>query len=179
MAFANLRSYLLDRHGPEVLAAVLERAPGRAGRELQTGMLSVTAWYPVSELAGLYDRCVEVTGAGLTLPFEAGRAAMKGSVPVIFRMFLRILSPELVVRRAMSIFRRFYDGGGPRVIEHGPQHVVVRFTGCHGFTRLLWEDIRGATHGTLEVAGAKGIAVSFAAGGAEGDSEATLEASWR
>lgn len=168
ITFDNILGYLKRGFGEDAAAAILERAEGEAIEAMRAGSLRWMGWYPVEEMVGFYREAQAYTGAGLELPRAVGRDVAHRSTPLVFKMFTRILSPGLVIRRALPLFRRYYDRGGPHLLEQSKNSVLVEWRDCDGFAATNWADLEGGIQGTLEVAGAKDVEIERIEDEAEG-----------
>lgn len=177
VSFENVFRHVEREYGVEMAERLRARMEGEAIAAIRAGSLRRVGWYPIDEFADLYRYLLEETGQGIELPRAIAREVAHHAVPSFFQMFTRILSPQLVIRRALPLFRRFYDAGEPSVVEHGKNFVVIDWRGCHGFSPEIWADLEGAMEGTLEVAGAKEIVVKKLEGG-EGP-DARYRVRWR
>jgi len=102
---------VLEHHGQEALDAVIAEL-GAYGRMLMRSEFDKHAWYNYPlfiELGEVLDRRF---GKGdLTLNIELGRWGAKVNTPNIFRMFIKLGSPEWVMSRAAKLWREHFTEG--------------------------------------------------------------------
>ena len=102
---------MLEHHGQEGLDAIISEL-GAYGRMLMRSEIDKHAWYNYPlfiELGEVLDRRY---GTGdMTLNIELGRWGAKLNTPNIFRMFIKLGSPEWVMTRAANLWSEHFTEG--------------------------------------------------------------------
>jgi len=105
------RKWVIEHHGQAALDEVIPQL-GAYGRMLMRSEIDKHAWYNYPlfiELGEVLDRRF---GKGdLTLNIELGRWGAKVNTPNIFRMFIKLGSPEWVMNRAAKLWREHFSEG--------------------------------------------------------------------
>jgi hypothetical protein len=108
------------------------------------------AWLPIAVYPQLLRACLEAVGEpSPAAAYELGRWASHYELGTIHRLLVRMLSPETVVERALSLWPRYYDTGRwtidkqrTRVVAELHGWAVVDAIACAqlaGFVAKLWE----------------------------------------
>ncbi len=173
---ASLR-YLCERFGEEPAAHVRQGLP-RADRLTLEGKILASSWYPASLLLRLMEEAEWQLGSKQPeLARQIGRASADYGLSTVYRIFLKLGSPELVVARAASAFAGQWDTGKLVLVEHARGHAVLSlqdFPGKAPFcARLL-----GWIERTLELAGAKDVRIVHASCLHRGEAECRFEGTW-
>lgn len=98
--------------------------------------------------------------------FELGRQQMRRDLTGIYRIFIRIASPQYVIERAAKIWGTYTRNAGEfRVVEKGDRNTTAECAGIPFPSPFYWSYLRGCVHGSLELTGVKGLDVSIVEGG--------------
>jgi hypothetical protein len=113
--FLHSRQFLGPTGWHDTLAAL-----GRADRDELDDRVATSVWYPI----GLWNRLLRqvVTTRGAPTVTELSRHIAKADVNFLFRMLLKMGSPELMLRRCDVIWSRYFDVGTFRTAELEPRH---------------------------------------------------------
>lgn len=175
-AFLGILTALEAMKGQPFRADVVAALEGEVGDAARTGTLLAAGWYPV----GWYRQIlVEVTKrAGLPFIRQLGRTSTRESVSSVHRIFMRMLSPETLIKQGARVFSSFYDAK-LEVASVSTGVARITWSGCHGFDKACWLDQLGATEELVDMSGAKLPRVKTISGGEDGDSEMVVEVAWR
>ena len=150
MAFRAFLATLERLRGADKVEETLAALPPEIGSALRLGEVVANGWYPVEwyrELHAAMNRACNEVGFDLSrrIGFESTLADFKG----IYRLLLRVVSSETLVKQAPRLFGIFFDGGEVAMLEVDKGFGVIEFTGWNGFDRAIWNDISGAVEGFL------------------------------
>lgn len=127
-ALGKLKSCVANRHGD----AGMERWTAELGPEdaaMLRGLILPNSWYPVRLWNTLADRYVTLFGAGDMQSFRAvAEQIAEEDLHTFFKVLLKLGSPAMVIRRASSLWERYFDEGTMDATELGPSHFHVRLT---------------------------------------------------
>jgi hypothetical protein len=112
-------------------------------------------WHPADALAHLMESYVWFKSADPEREYFAmGRASCDDSLTTDFRQGPSPLSPDYMVRRAVSIWGHYYNQGVCEVHLKGPGEALFRVTGIEVLHAPLCVRISGWMHRALELSGA-------------------------
>ena len=120
-------------------------------------------WVPAETLARLMESYVRRAQAGAESEYIAmGRASCDDSLSAILPPGPFPNGPEYIVRRAVSLWRHFYDQGECEVHLEGPGEAVFRVRGIELARPALCQRVSGWMQRALELAGAREPKVTHA-----------------
>jgi hypothetical protein len=123
--FVHSRQYLGDAGWNELLATL-----ATADRDVLSEQLATNLWYPV----GLWNRLMQalVTTRGAPTVSALSRHIAAEDVNLLFKMLLKMGSPEFLLRRTEAIWSRYFDVGRFVASELQPQHWRLTLTAATG-----------------------------------------------
>ena len=165
--------------GEDVHARLLSELPGELGDRARKGSLIAAGWYSLSDYSRLHASVQRLTKKGPELARALSREASLQDFRGIYSVLTFVLSPQFLIRRAPSLFDRYFDTGKVEVPEARHGYARARFDGCTGFDRSIWEDTIGGTVGLLEACGAQKLVVTVHDGGGDGDEHLDVSTTWK
>ncbi len=172
------REVLAELYGVQSAACIVESLAAET-RELWTGMIVATEWYPNRLVVDVQETIVRTAYAGdPTRIRELGIVTAKRDLSGVFKVFLAIVSPQYVVSKTASMWSRYYDHGKVQITEQKSGYVRGRFTDVKSFSEAFWNEILGSCMGAIEAAGGKSIQAAIVAGGTAKDSSMEAEIRW-
>jgi len=123
-------------------------------REIIEKPIYATTWYPIIESVIIPTRKVadlfyngDYNKAALEIGGYSADIALKG----IYKIFVRISSPQFVLSRASNIFSTYYQPADIKVVESSDKKAVIQLDKFHVDEKLLMERIAGWIEHTLEI----------------------------
>jgi hypothetical protein len=167
-----------EMRGPEHYQKALSLMDPELARTCRTLILS-TAWYPISWYRDAFRAYRAVTGEGTELPRLIGMAAVRHDMQAVYKqLFLKIVSPQVLLTVAQRVFGSYYDHGALNVLESRKGYGRVQASACLGWDENMWAEFVGSCEQQLELAGAKHIRMRVISGCKNGDTSAEVEAHW-
>jgi hypothetical protein len=113
-----------------------------------------TTWYsltdsviiPTQKVADLFFGGNNVKAAN-----EIGRYSAEVALKGVYKIFVRVSSPQFVLSRASSIFGTYYQPSDIKVIESLDKKAILQLTKFHPNDRLIMNRIAGWIEKTLEI----------------------------
>jgi hypothetical protein len=165
-------------YGADAARRVLERLPEPVGNAVRFGRVVPGGWYPIAWLKTMHKVVQEVTGTGPEVSRKFGRRTGQLNFTTVHRVFLSVLAPEWVMKRAARMFRLYVERGDMRVVDSRDGMARAVFRGCRGFDRSIWEATLGQCEAVLALCGAKNIRMRIESGGGDGDDDCEAIAYW-
>lgn len=178
VALRNFGDVLAEVCEPHVAERIEAAYPSDVRAAFDHGRVVASGWYDLAWYRAMHATARSVTRAGLSLPRKIGRESTRRDLTGIYRVFLQMVSPQLMVTISPRIWGVYYDTGMMNVLEKREGFARVELTGCDGFDENLWQDVLGACELALELAGAKSVRMRIETGGGTGDAAMTLAAHW-
>lgn len=156
-AVASSLRYVRERFGEAALAQVLEGLAEEDRRVLEPGVLAAS-WYPMGLfLRFMYEAERQFVVQEPDLIRRMGRASAEYSVTTIYKIFLKVGTPEFILGQAAPVFGSYYDTGTMRVAERRSGHAVAELSGFAESAPQFCRRILGWMERTLELTGAKNV----------------------
>jgi hypothetical protein len=176
----SFRAFLrfLEEREPASVPATLARLEPELAGALRQGLVFTGNWYPLRWYRALHAAAQGATGCGLELAHDKGFAGVTADLSGIYRMFLAVVSPEFVIRRAAKLFSTYYDTGAMTVLASERGRARARWSECAGFDRNIWTDVFGGCEAALTAAGGRQVRVRVVSGGGDADETAEVQATW-
>ncbi len=147
--------FIDERIGPEGRQAILPELREEDRRLLETGALA-SAWYPISLLLTLHRLAQKHFGDRFpNIHREIGRAAADYGFTTVYRIFLKVGSPEFILARATSVFAKYYESGTMRVAFSEKGHAICEIAEFADPAPELCDRIAGFLARTIELSGGK------------------------
>jgi len=180
ICFHTLMQLVEDEFGAESVPKVAEACGGELARLWPYGGLLRGSWYPIEWYRSLHAAAQQVTGSSSSLARKIGRDSTYNDLSRgIYKVFVKIASPQWILSAASRIFNQYYEAGEMRIIDKDKGMARGRWSGCAGFDRNLWLDITGGVEGALKACGAEQINLVRLSGGDDGDDVHELKATWK
>ncbi len=125
------------------------------------------------------DAMARACGHDLDLLADIGREQMREDLGGIYKMFVRLASPQYVANRAAAIYTTYTrNAGAMSKTNEGDHFVDIRLEGVPRPTTVYYALRRGNSLGALEATGVKDARCEIIAGGGS-DSFALYRGTWR
>ena len=167
------------RQGDAAVAALIATLDP-AVRDALRGAIIVSDWYPLEVLTTLLEADVKMHDRGNASVLVARtEAVVDRQLRGVYRIFIRLGSPEWVVKRIAAIHENYFDGVRiePQLLEGN--RAVIRYTGFEPRHAIVQHAIVGFYRKALEISGAKHVETQFTVAIGAGDRPAELQVSWR
>jgi hypothetical protein len=133
-----------------------------AARELATGGLSASSWYPGDLVTELRQTIVDqFWGGDVRRIRQLGRFSAERGQTGVYRLALKVGSPTWVLERLGMVFGSYFRPGAVHFDSKGTGHLVGTLLDFPDRSGLLEEVFAGFVEKALELSGAKGIRVEL------------------
>jgi hypothetical protein len=155
-------------------------ALGPKAREIMTGKIDTSAWYPLAEamIEPTQAICQLFFGGREEGAWEVGRFSADYSLWGLYRLFVKMGSPMHLLDRATEAFNTYYRPSRLVLVERGPLRAVVRIEHFPQPHRLVELRIGGWIERGLEISGGQKVRVEIRSSLAAGDSCTELVGEW-
>lgn len=178
-ALISTLRFLTDRFGKDGLAQVRADLSPEERAALPDAPLA-NAWYPFSLLMAIGRAAGRRFGGGLAdFHRDLGRASAEYGLKTIYRVFLKLGSPQSTVIRATRVFGTYFDSGEMRAVVSERGHAAVELAGFADPTPEFCERLLGFTSRTVELAGGKDLRAAHTLCVHRGDAVCRFEGWWK
>jgi hypothetical protein len=177
--FHDFKSVVCRVHGDPSWPKVLSRLDREVADAIRYRAVVSGGWYPLSWYHHLHIVTHMTLDVGFEFSREVGRLSTIHALTTgLYKVFMKVVSPKLVITNAPSVFGSYYERGRMIIEEKRSGYVRASWTHCVDFSRAIWEDVFGGCLGALQAAGAKGVQIRVLGGGRDGSDNGELEAKW-
>lgn len=163
---------------PSAFERVVRSLPAATTELVQRPPLPLE-WIPVQRYADLIEAALrEGFGGDEERIVDVGRRMIVGDLKTIYRMFIKLLSPQYVIQRSARLWLTYNRNNGfVRVKQTGPQSCEVHYESVRGIYAGHWAYQRGVILGVIEATGYRHVAVKVLKGG-RSEHDMVLHTSW-
>lgn len=131
-------------------------------REKLKPPISPSSWYSCDAFARFLETTIQVTAGGSEeVLIKRAEDVIEKQLSGIYKMFVRLGSPEFVIRRIAAVHSTYFDGVQIIPEMKGPKSATIQYVGFSRNHRIMGFAIIGFFRKALEISGAKKISVSF------------------
>ena len=178
-AFASRILWVKLNHG--------ERGMERLGKAATSGLKALaeqgavmSKWYPFEQFIELNTVIDKLFGRGdLALIKVLGRYGADANLTTIYRLFYKVGTTKWILERASRLWGMHYDSGRLIVRRFPGKEVEMEIKDFSTPHRIHCDSVHGWAERSLELSGAKDIAVDALACRAVGDERCRFRAIWR
>ncbi len=178
-AFHSVLRAFGDLHGDEYRSAALAGMSGAGGEAMREGSLLSANFYPVAWYRELFASAARQMPGVKTLARDIGYRSGQRDVAGIYKVLLRALSTEMLIKQSQRLLRVVYEGGRVDVMEVRSGFARVRYNDYFGFDRNIWQDAIGGAEAAFQATGAKQLRMAVQQGGRDGDPHMVVEITWQ
>ena len=161
-AVETLPRFVMNRFGKEYLNRWMDSLSEEAREEFSNGILSFQ-WYPLKGL--LVDPtlrlCELLYGSDLEGAVEVGRFSAEYALKGIYKLFVRLGSPESLIKRASTILPTYYRPCAMEVVEVSNGGGTVRITDFREMHPIVELRIKGWMEKALKISGCNDINITI------------------
>ena len=179
-AIVTVPLFIKERFSEGGLNQWINALTPEARKVYQTSAL-VSSWYPLKELLiePLRKMCALFYAGDLKGAKESGRFSADYSLKGIYKIFVKLSSPEFIVRRAGSILPMYYTPSEMKVVESRKGQGIVQITKFPDMDQVLEIRIAGWMERALEISGGKQPNIRITRSLTAGDPLSEFLATWK
>ncbi len=179
-AIITIPLFIKDRFGEGGLNQWIDALTPEA-RTVYPASVLVSSWYPLKEfLIDPLRRMCDLFYAGdLKGARESGRFSADYSLKGIYKIFVKLGSPEFMLRRAGTILPIYYAPSEMKVVECRKGQGIMQITKFPGMDQVLETRIAGWMERAIEISGGKQPNIKITKSLTGGDSLSEFLATWK
>jgi hypothetical protein len=178
-AFHSVLKAFAELHGEELKAAALAGMSGEGGEALREGSLLSANFYPVAWYRELFASAARQAPGEKTLARDVGYRSGQRDIAGMYKVLLRALSTEMLIKQSQRLLRVVYEGGSVEVLEVRKGFARVRYHDYFGFDRNIWQDAIGGAEAAFQATGAKQLAIAVEEGGRDAEPNMIVAVTWQ
>lgn len=166
------------RAGKEELERILGHLDEQT-REIFQGSISPSSWYSCDAFARFLEADIRETAGGNEEELiRRSEAVIEKQLNGIYKIFVRLGSPEFVIRRIAAVHSTYFDGVQIIAEMKGPNSATLQYVGFSREHRILEFVIIGFFKKALEICGAKRVEARFSVPMEAGEKFCELSLVW-
>jgi hypothetical protein len=178
-AINSIPEFILKKFGKEGLNQWLTALTEGARKVYGSAILS-GSWYPIKEVMVEPTRkmCELFYRGDLRGAREGGRFSAEMGLKGVYRIFVKLGSPEFLIRRASAIFTSYYQPSEMKVVSQEDRKAVVHITKFSEPSALIENRIAGWMEKALEISGCKNVKILITQSLVKGSPYTEIIATW-
>lgn len=178
-AVVSLPLFVKDTFGEEGFRRWLNALSEHA-RSVYKSPIFQSTWYPLQEILVEPTKiiCDLFYAGNLKGAWECGRQSAEQGLRGIYKVFVRLSSPEFLINKASVILPTYYRPSKMQVIENTRGHAIVRALDFPGMHKVIEFRMAGWMERALEISGCKNVEMKINCSITEGAQYSEFEGSW-
>lgn len=149
------------RAGKAELDKIISHLDPETGRIFQQP-ISPSSWYSCDAFSRFLEADIRETAGGNEQELvKRAELVIEKQLSGIYKMFVRLGSPEFVIRRIAAVHSTYFDGVQIIPEMKGPNRATIQYVGFSRTHRIMGFVILGFFRKALEISGAKRVDVHF------------------
>jgi hypothetical protein len=162
-------------HRYEAIVALLDDET----KTIFQGAIFDASWYPLNGFVAFLAAGLRLSGDDERVLIRRSEAVVERQLRGIYRVFVRLRSPESVIKRIGTIHQTYFTGVDIRFELPEPGRAKIQFSGFEAQHRLLEYVLIGFYRKALELCGAKFVVAEFTVPMAGSGRVCELSVTWR
>src|SRR5580700_298476 len=139
-----------------------------------------STWYPLDFFTRFLEIEIKVLADGNEdMVTRGSEAVIERQLRGIYKAFVKLGSPEFVIKRIAAVHATYFQGVPIEVQLHGHGRAIVKYTGFEKQHRIMGFAIVGFFKKALEISGAEDVAIYFSVPIEDGNGYSELAIAWR
>lgn len=148
-------------------------------REIFQRPISPSSWYSCDAFSRFLEADLRETAGGDAQELvRRAEAVIAKQLSGIYKVFVRLGSPEFIIRRIAAVHATYFDGVQIIPEIKGPNNATIQYVGFSPNHRIMGFVILGFFRKALEISGAKKVDVHFTVPIEAGEQFSELSLSW-
>jgi len=176
------KEFLIKKYGEDAVMGVINSLSGELKGVLSSDFIISSQWILMDEWMDFCNLVVKnLAGGDESVMIDLGEYNATKELKGIYSVFLMVLSPEAIIKRAPRIFSTYLNtqnkgGGSVKVISSG--NILITLKGLEQGHRCFELSSIGWCKKALQLAGAKDVVVKVAKSIEDGGDYFELSAVW-
>ena len=167
-----------SRAGDDSLKKILDLLDGET-RKVFEGDIFASTWYSLDVFTRFLEVEIKVlAGGNEEIVTRGSEAVIERQLRGIYKAFVKLGSPEFVIRRIAAVHATYFQGVPIEVQVPVHGKATVKYTGFEKQHRILGFAIIGFFKKALEISGAKDVTIHFSVPIDEGKPYSELSIAW-
>jgi hypothetical protein len=177
-AVSSIPEFVKNRFGSRMNEWIGKMPPD--SRQIMTNKILSSSWYPVREAVVVPTRaiCDLFYGGDARGARESGRFSADHALSGIYKLFVKIGSPQFIIGKASNIFTSYYRPSEIKTAELSDKGTIVHITQFAEPDELVEQRIAGWIERALEISGCKGVKLQILRSLTKNDPVTEISCKW-
>lgn len=178
-ALVSLPLFILTKYGKTQYEDWLNSLSEEA-KQVFSRPIDKTKWYPMRKMLVEPTRalCEMFYKNDLKGAFDCGRYSAEYGLKGIYKILVKLSSPEILINRASKIIKNYYEPSDVEVIDLGMKKLIVRLTEFSEMEHCVEQRIAGWMQRAVEITGKKLVKVKITKSLVQNDPVTEFEITW-
>lgn len=145
---------LVAIEGESLRARVEARLPTDLSDALRLGAVVAGGFYPIAWARAVHAAAIAESSKGAAIPRAIGYESTQKDLQGIYAFVAKMFNPVTVLGQGKRLMAMYYGGGDAHVLEKSAHGATLRYVGCYGFDRAMFEEMIGGCLAIIEACGA-------------------------
>lgn len=135
-----------------------------ASKTIFTNPIYVSNWYSIQDALVVPTQIIASAFYGNNIEqaaLEAGRFSAEIALKGVYRIFLKVASPNFIINRATIVSASYYSSSNFIVVENLSKRAVFRIADFEGIDKIIEFRIKGWVEKAIAMAGAKNVQIDI------------------
>lgn len=170
--------WVKDNHGEEGVARLWDVLHPATQKMVEEGPL-VTNWYPLPVFEEFVAAADRILGSGdLSVAYEMGKFSAYYGMKTVYKIFLKVGSPEFVLKKSANIWSRYFNRGRMQAQQIEDKHWILELHDFDYTSEVFCPRVTGWIQGVADLSGAKQGQVSHTNCRCKGDPNCIWTLRW-
>jgi hypothetical protein len=150
-------------------------------REIFSDTILSTTWYPMERgFIEPHQAAVDVFYGGDRMGvWKMGRHAAEFGLQGVYKMFVRLGSPNFLLKKTTRVFSTYYEPGEAIISDSGKDHATMKIINFPEKSGLVEIRIAGWVERAMEISGCSEVLVTIPHSVSKGDEFTEIVANWK
>lgn len=178
-ALAFLPTFIKDQFGEGKYKEWLESLPDES-RGIYSSKILASQWYPLEEAftVPLKKTCDNFYNGDPKSAWRIGRYSADYGLQGVYKLLVRLGSPEALAKRAGSVMEKYYDPSSIECVEAVKNRAVLRVTHFPDWNKHIEYRIGGYMERGIEISGGKNPSVDITSSMTRGNKYTEYNIAW-
>lgn len=144
---------LVAIEGESLRARVEARLPADLADALRLGAVVAGGFYPIAWAKAVHAAAIAESSRGAAIPRAIGYESTQKDLQGIYAFVAKMFNPVTVLGQGKRLMGMYYGGGDAQVLERTPTSATMRYVGCYGFDRAMFDEMVGGCLAIIEACG--------------------------
>ncbi len=157
----NTEEWVVEKYGMEKWRELVAAMKDDIKNDIADGTIFSGNWYPIDGFIEVNEKIVQMFGGGnFKILYDMTKEGAKKNMKSIYRIFIKVATPEYVVKKAAAIYSQLYNFGEMKVVKQNKGDFILEIQNINNFP-ILFERMSGYIMGIVEMTSARNPRIAY------------------